>query len=230
MQRQSENQIHNTARSRAGAITFYTLLCFSLAGLIMGFGIGGFASHLTSTSAGGADAPTTSEPMLTGHSPHQSGTNGPENIFLGAPNIGPGSYISPETADGSTRYQLSTQIVNKADQTPITATDVVCRLWLASDLQETTAGLSTDNFAIPRNPGSFNQPFPSEVTGALSFTPSTSQTQPCAANGKTQWSYTLSSTVPHGTYYLAVLADWKGIHYNWYMVAVTVNNANNTGD
>ena len=148
-----------------------------------------------------------------------------ENILLGVPNIGADDYTSAETADNTTSYQLSAQIINKGDNTPITASDVVCRLWLTDDLAATMAGLNAGNFAIPRNPSTFSQPFPGEVAGVLNFSSSDSQTRPCATNGKTSWTYTLSSDVPEGTYYLAVLADWKGIHYNWYMVAIEVHNA-----
>lgn len=222
--KQPEYQASDTHTTRTGTTTFYTLLCFSLAGLIMGFAIGGFAGHLSGSSLGRTGSPTTSEPTLIGHGPVPAKTPGPENILLGVPSMGAGDYTSPETADGTTSYQLSTQIVNKGDKTPITARDVVCRLWLTDDVEATTAGLSAGNFAIPRNPTTFSQPFPGELAGVMNFT-SGSQTQPCAANGKTRWTYTLSSDVPEGTYYLAVLADWKGVHYNWYMVAIEVHNA-----
>jgi hypothetical protein len=223
--KQPEYQSSGSASSRAGVTTFYTLLCFSLAGLIMGFAIGGFAGHLSATPAGGTGSTTTSEPTLIGHGPVPSKSASPENILLGVPSIGAGDYTSPEMADGTTSYQLSAQIINKGDKTPITANDVVCRLWLTDDLDATMAGLSAGNFAIPRNPTTFSQPFPGEIAGVLNFASSSSQTQPCVTSGKTRWAYTLSSDVPEGTYYLAVLADWKGIHYNWYMVAIQVHNA-----
>ena len=222
--KQPEYQQSGATSSRAGATTFYTLLCFSLAGLIMGFAIGGFAGHLAGMPMGGAGAPTTSEPSLIGHGPVSSRTAHAENILLGVPNIGADDYTSAETADNTTSYQLSAQIINKGDKTPITASDVVCRLWLTDDLDATMAGLNAGNFAIPRNPSTFSQPFPGEVAGVLNFSSSDSQTRPCATKGKTSWTYTLSSDVPEGTYYLAVLADWKGIHYNWYMVAIEVHN------
>ena len=147
--------------------------------------------------------------------------------MLGVPGVAPGDYSSPESSDGATPYQFATQIVTKAAKTPITTTDVVCRLWLTNDAQGTTAGLSAQNYALPRNLTSFNQPFPGELAGALNFAPTTSQTQPCATNKKTTWTYILATGIPHGTYYLTVLADWKGIHYNWYFVAITVNDGGN---
>src|SRR5258708_34114393 len=120
---------------------------------------------------------------------------------------------------------MAIQVLNKGDKTPITATDVTCRLWLTNDIQATSDGLSANGYALPRNLALFNQPFPSEISGALVFADSSPQTQYCAARGKTKWSYTLASTVPPGQYYLAVLIDWKGVHYTWYLVAVTVKAA-----
>jgi hypothetical protein len=229
---QPDNQQRGLVRARSGSTTFYTLLCFSLAGLIMGFAIGGFAGHLSHSLSAGSGS-SSSLPTLTGHNPNAARTATPENIFLGVPRIAAGDYTSPETADGTTSYLFAAQIVNKADQKPITATDAVCRLWLTTDLQGTSDALSANNFALPRNLASFHQPFPQEIEGALTFSSSSPQTQPCAVNGKTKWSYTLASSVPSGTCYLAVLADWKGIHYNWYMVAIKVygnGNGNNDGN
>ena len=224
MYTQPESRQHGAVRAHSGTVTFYTLLCFSLAGLIAGFAIGGFAGHLSRGSAANLGAPISSAPTLTGHGPNLSATATPENIFLGVPGVVTGDYSSPESADGTTNYQFSAQIVNKADNTPITVTDVVCRLWLTDDPQGTAAGLSDNNYAILRNPGAFDQSFPNEIAGALNFTSSSPQTQPCAARGKTKWNYTLATAVSHGTYYLVVLSDWKGIHYNWYMVEITVHN------
>jgi hypothetical protein len=232
MYTQPEGRPRGSARARIGAVTFYTLLCFSLAGLLVGFAIGGFAGHLSHSSitGGSSTATTSSVPTVKGRSPIPTATTGPENVYVAVPGITAGDYSSSQMADGTTSYHLAVQVVNKADQTPITATDVTCRLWLTSDLQATTAGLSTNNYALPKNPGLFSQPFPSEVEGALNFASNSQQTQPCAANGKTNWTYTLATSVPSGAHYLGVLADWKGIHYNWYLVAITIHAAGNTGD
>ncbi|HEY0754145.1 MAG TPA: hypothetical protein VGD98_09305 [Ktedonobacteraceae bacterium] len=226
MQTQPGGSQFGAARARLSATTFYTLLCFSLAGLLTGFAFGGFASHLLRGSSANLDAPGSSAPTLTRRSPASAQTQAPENIFIGQPAIASTDYTSAAIADGTTSYQFAAQIVNKADQTPLTATDVVCRLWLTNDLQATTAGLSANNYALPKNPSLFKQPFPSEVQDALAFTGPNIQTQTCATSGKTRWTYTLATALQSGTYYLAVLADWKGIHYNWYMVAVTIRNQN----
>lgn len=214
----SGNDPRNSTRQRSGKITFYTLLCFSLAGLIAGFAIGGFAQH----NADGTTVHSGNPLSSSRHSSNPSASPTPGDVFLGEPTIAQGDYTYQEKADGATSYTLSAQIVNKNSNTPITATDVVCRLWLTDDQNAMAAALSDNNYQIPRTIGSFNQPFPQEIAGALNFASASEQTRPCAANGKTSWTYTISSTVQPGTYYLAVLADWKGRHYNWYMIAIKV--------
>lgn len=221
-----DNQ-YSSLSTRFGKLGFYTLLCFALAGLIAGFAVGGFANRSASGSTANSGSSANNMPTIAGHSPNPTATATPENVQVGEPVIAAGDYTSPERADDSTSYTFSAQIVNKADNTPITATDVTCRFWLTADAQATADALSANNYAIPRSISGFNQPFPQEVTGALTFTAPSQQTQSCAANGKTRWTYTLNQGIHHGTYYLAVLADWKGIHYNWYMVAVAIHGADN---
>lgn len=219
MQAAPGDKPRNSTTSRSSKITVYTLLCFSLAGLIAGFAFGGFLAHFSRKSPGVASKFATLTPIGR-HNPNLTQVS--ENIEPGEPVIGSGDYTSPEQAGGTTRYTLSVQAVNLANNTPITATDVTCRLWLTSDPNATAADLSANGYAIPKTLASFSQPFPHEVAGALNFASSSRQTQPCSAGRKTTWTYTISPSVPAGTYYLAVLTDWQGIHYNWYMVSIKI--------
>lgn len=227
MQTWSGDNQRGSGHQGAGKIAFYTLLCFSLAGLIAGFAFGSFIGHASGGSVGNVPTATIGTSPIPGHSPVASATATPVDVAPGEPIVAAGDYTSPEKADGTTSYTFTTQIVNKADKTPITATNVTCRLWLTDDANATSAALSANKYAIPRSPASFAQPFPHEVTNALNFASPSQQTQPCAANGKTRWTYTLAPTVHHGEYFLAVLADWKGIHYNWYMVEISVPKGGN---
>ncbi len=211
----------NSVTPRSSTIIIYTLLCFSLAGLISGFAFGGFLAHFSRKSPGLASKFATLTP-ISRRNPNLAATQAAENVEPGEPVIASGDYTSAEKADGATRYTLSVQAVNLADNTPITATDVTCRLWLTSDPNATAADLSANGYALPRTLASFSQPFPHEVARALNFASPSQQTQPCAAGKKTTWTYTISPSVPGGTYYLAVLTDWRGIHYNWYMVAIKI--------
>jgi hypothetical protein len=221
-----DNQ-RGSSSQRPAKIALYTILCFSLAGLIAGFALGGFTGRAPSAHSGGSGPAITRTPSIVAHSPNPSATRVPENVLLGVPLVGAGDYTGSEKADGTTTYTFSAQIVNKAGNTPITATDVTCRLWLTEDANAMAAALSNNNYALPRTPSSFDQPFPHETANALNFAPSSPQTQPCSAQGKTSWTYTLAPSLHHGTYFLAVLADWKGIHYNWAMVEISVSKGNN---
>lgn len=227
MQAPPGNNPHGSVTSRFSKIALYSLLCFSLAGLVAGFAFGGLLGNHPGKSTSTPGSFTVNTPPIAAHSPTRTVTQGPENVELGEPVIGGRDYTSPEKADGTTSYTLSVQVVNKTNNTPITATDVTCRLWLTDDPNATAAALSANGYAIPRSIQSFSQPFPHEVAGALNFAPPNQQTQSCAGNGKTTWTYTVSPTVQHRTYYLAVLADWQGKHYNWYMVAIKVQSGNN---
>lgn len=217
----------NNQRRSGEKIALYTFLCFSLAGLIAGFALGGFTARAPGGRAGGPGSAATRTPSIAGLTPNPSATRAPANVLLGVPIVGAGDYTSPEKADGATTYTFSVQIVNRGNNSPITATDVTCRLWLADDAAATSTALSNNNYALLRSPSSFGQPFPHEVANALNFAPSSPQTQPCSARGKTSWTYRLAPGLRHSKYFLAVLADWKGTHYNWAMVAISVPKGNN---
>jgi len=221
MQARSGDHQHGSGTSRFGKFALYTLLCFSLAGLIAGFAFGGFMGHFAGKMIGSSGS-TGNAPTIAHQPANASATASSENVFLGDPVVGAGDYTGVQKADGATSYKFSAQAVNKGSTTPITATDVTCRLWLTTDSNATAAALSANKYAIPRTIAGFAQPFPNEMGGALNFTGPSQQTQPCASNGKTNWTYKLATTVQPGNYYLAVLADWKGVHYNWYMVSIKV--------
>lgn len=227
MHTQPDGRQHSLIRARIRAGTFYTLLYFSLAGLLTGFAIGGFAAHLSPRSTLHPSLLISSSPTVSGQHPSTPATTSLENVSISVSGIMRGDYVGQERADGTTGYQLLVQIVNKRDRTPIISTDVLCRLWLTDDIQATNAALSADDYTLPKNPTLFGQPFPQELVGALNFTSASQQTQSCAPHGKTKWTYTLASSVLSGAYYLAVLADWKGVSYSWYMVGIKVSGPGN---
>jgi len=224
MQTRPPGKQQGSTNQRAVTVATTTLLCFGLAGLIFGFAFGGFIGRSTGTSTASTKTPTASAPAISNHSPSVTPTATPENVLIDTPAIGAGDYTTQETADGATSYTFSAQILDKTTHQPIQATDVTCKLWLTDDNDATSDALKANNYALPANVANLNQAFPHETQGALQFTSGT-QVQACAANSKTTWTYTLSTTVKHGTYFLAVLADWKGKHYNWYLVQIAVAKA-----
>jgi hypothetical protein len=130
-------------------VTFAICLCFSIAGLMTGFALGGFVRHQQSSSYTRPNTPAVSSPALA----QQAGAKPsptPENLQPANPVIGAGDYVSPEVANGTTMYKLAAQILNKATGQPIQVQDVTCRLWLTSDASGTQAALSANNYALPK--------------------------------------------------------------------------------
>ena len=209
-------RMHMNTPQPARKIMSYTILCFSLAGLIFGFAVGGFVGR-------GPQTPTSHQPPpITHRTPSSTVTASPtpENVQLDQPII---KHVSdPEKADGVTSYTLSAQAVYKGTLQPITVNDVVCRLWLTTDLAGTQAAYTANSFQLLRNIDGLNQPFPLETIGGLTFTSTSAQVQPCNSNGPTSWTYTVAPTVPPGTYYLFVLTDWKGRHFNTFARQITI--------
>lgn len=229
MQTGSNANRNSSSNQTLSRIAMYTLLCFALAGLIAGFAIGGFAEHNQGHSAANTKTSQINVPSVTPGTNSPTITPTPEDIQPGDPIIGAGDYSPSETADGSTSYTLSAQIVNKGTSTLIQTHDVTCRLWLTKDAKATQTALSANGYALPKAVNTFGQAFPSETQGALNFSGGSQQVQSCAANAKTTWTYTLAQTLDHGTYYLAVLADWQGKHYNWYLAQIKVNSTQDNG-
>lgn len=199
-------------------IMMYSILCFSVAGLIFGFVAGGFVGRSPRTAN---TASKTTLPIVH-HTPTPTviASPTPENVVLGNPLV---THISTtEKADGTTSYTFSAQAVSKDTKTPITVTDVTCKLWLTQDNTAEDAALATGNYAVLRTVADLSQPLPLETVGAMNFTAPSTSVQPCAANGNTTWTYTLSSTLTPGTYYIYVLSDWKGRHFPWYASQIQV--------
>lgn len=206
----------NSLNQQSPKVALIAILLFAFSGLISGFAVGAFVHHKTGTTHNN-NTGTGITPIAQNTGTPVS-TTAPEVVWLGEPKI---QYpdIGTQRADGSTSYTLSTLIVDKSDH-PIQASDVTCKLWLTKD-GNATAMLSANNYAVPKAIDAIQQPFQGEVVGGLTFS-TTQQAQPCTPNGNTTWNYTISPSVDPGTYYLVVLADWKGKHYNWSWVIIKI--------
>ncbi len=220
MQTWSGSKIEGT-QSSMRRLAVYTLLVFSLAGLIAGFAFGGFSHPGSNTNTTNIGPAIKNTPLAQQHTITPTLTTQAENVQLDIPKIL--SYKDNEQADGSTTYTLAAQIIDKSTKKLIIASDVTCRLWITKDAGATDTALRNNNEALPKAIASITQPFPSETTGALTFASTSPQVQPCVANGQTSWTYTLATTVQAGNYYLYILADWKGYHYNWVSRIIAVS-------
>jgi|SRR6266568_7823825 len=205
-----------SSKNNLSTIILIAILLFALSGLISGFAVGAFVrpnlSQLTNPNAG-----TTQSPDQTG--PAATATVKPTThpIFLGEPIISRNySYI--EVVNGTTNYTLSAQVVDKKNNKPVHASDITCKLWLTKDGDVNSNMPASRLTAID----TISNPFPQETIDGLIFDPTTLQTQFCNSNGVTTWKYKVASFVDPGTYYLVVLTDWKGVHYNWSWVGITI--------
>ncbi len=213
--------------SRAIIITAITLV--ALSGLLIGFTAGAFARKVST--------PTTT--TNTGNTPivvqQKTSTTTPTvdvlAVGVGCPVIG--SYTITEMADSTTSYTISVQAMDKSIENKtacgkgksLTVPDMTCRLWLTKDEQRLKT-LSHDSHDILKTVASFQQPFPGEETNAIQFN-GTQQTQACSLTGQTKWKYQVNASLQPGTYYLAVLSDWKGKAYNWSWVQIIITKAGN---
>ena len=216
------SQRPNNVSHQTRKIAIMAILLFALSGLISGFAVGAFLrpkiGPKTTAHTGSGAAPVSQNTKTT------VTTTTSENVNLAEPVIKQGKDFSFfQVANGSTSYTFSTLIIDKS-QNPIQVSDVTCKLWLTKD-GDVNSILRAGHYAIPKSFDRIQQPFPDEVVGAINFISPSQQIQSCAPNGKTTWSYTISPSVDPGTYYLVVLADWKGKSFNWSWVSITVNKA-----
>ncbi len=201
-----------SSRSRAVAIT--AMLLFALSGLISGLTVAAFYppkfARPSSSSQGNIPAvqkTVTRTPPATTHP-----------VPLGYPVID--TISSFEVADGTTVYTLTAhavdQVPDRAHGKPVHAPGITCRLWLVDNKQNPAVPLnrlqSPDTLQSP--------PFPGEIPGLI-FDATTAQTQPCN-NGVGTWMYQVATSVSPGAYYLVVLTDWKGQHFTWSWMLVTI--------
>jgi hypothetical protein len=212
LSRQSPGGISQQSRK----IAVYAILLFALSGLISGFAVGAFVRPRIGPATTSTGSGTTPGAQSTKTS--QSTT---EHINLDFPVIADFSFT--EVANGSTRYIFTAQILEKSKK-PIQASDVMCKLWLTKN-GNVNPVLQANNDAIPRAIDQIQQQFPHEVANALNFISPSQQVQPCTANGKTTWSYTISQSVGPGIYYLVVLADWQGKSYTWSWQSIKIKKA-----
>ncbi|MEO8955737.1 MAG: hypothetical protein ABI396_12955 [Ktedonobacteraceae bacterium] len=213
MQTLTGQRTTNNVGTQSRTIAIIAILLFALAGLISGFAVGAFVrpnqTHQASNPNQPINAPVQGK---TGASTSTPTPTRPE--LLGEPIINNVQYS--ENADGTTGYTFTAQAVDKQQQ-PVHKAGITCKMWLTRD------GKVNNNMPANRLKAinTLAQPFPKEVANALNFNSTTPQVQQCAA-GQGSWNYTLSSSLGSGAYYLVVLTDWSGVHYNWKWAQIIV--------
>lgn len=202
----------NSLSSQSRTVAVLAILLFAFAGLISGFAIGAFVRPNQSQQANNVTAitnpPTQKKTQGTTPTTHAH----PE--LIGEPVIDQVQYS--QEANGTTTYNFTAHAIYKNGQA-VHKDGITCKIWLTHDGNVNHSMPTSRLHAI----STLDQPFPDETTNALTFDSATSQTQPCAA-GVGNWNYKLSASLNSGTYYLVILMDWGGTHYNWKWVQVTV--------
>jgi hypothetical protein len=200
------------------------LSVFSLAGLVIGFTIGGL-THPKSNPTGNTGP--VQKPTIAAHTTATATPTAtlPPTVLLGFPEFS-STPTTTESATDGTQYTVSMQAVDKQKKS-VHSSDVTCKLWLVAnipdhqnlDIAQTTLK-AVDNLKAAIT-GTVNK-IPSPELPYLNFDATTDQTVHCNANGQATWKYTIATAALPGNYDLVILADWKGAHWNWSWVNITI--------
>jgi hypothetical protein len=213
------SQHPNNFNQQTRKIAVVAILLFACSGLISGFAVGAFVHPKAQTGTGtgtGATGSGTTQIVHATHTPSTVQTQTPEE--LGYPVIDKSVFIYRELADGQTTYTYSAHAVY-ANGNRVHSLGITCKLWLTKDTVDLQRSEWTPISAV-------NHPIGGEIQGAFSFDSTTPQVQNCDANAQATWKYQVSPSVEPGPYYLAVLTDWVGKHYNIWWQQVIIKKAN----
>lgn len=204
----------NSLSPQSRRVAVFAILLFALAGLISGFAVGGFVRPKIG-GIGSAGNNNINNPVV-----QQTKTATPVSTVkperIGYPLVD--RYSFREIANGQTTYFVSIHATDTS-QKPLHVAGLTCKLWLTRDQK-----LPQRNEWSPIS--ALYNPLTGEVQGSLVFDPSTPQTHGCDANGTTTWKYQVAQTTDPGTYYLAIVTDWAGVHYNisWQEIQIKQQN------
>ena len=211
-----------SGQNAAGATTptrkFITTVIgvFSLAGLVIGFAVGGLTHPQANQPAN--TNPTNKPTIVAQSTPTTAPTSTPPpDIALGVPQLT--TYSITETATGNTQYTATMQAVDKKGKS-VHSADITCKLWLIPQITGDQK-LNIDP-KILKNISGLNAAIPATLNGQpvaelpyLIFADPATQATKCNANGQATWKYNIAPGAVPGKYELVTLADWKGVHYNW---------------
>ncbi|MEO6893184.1 MAG: hypothetical protein ABI456_25415, partial [Ktedonobacteraceae bacterium] len=221
--RMQVGQSASNSGSRLRTIATVAIVLFALAGLMSGFVVGAM-THPRKVAAPPTVVMASTPVVRQNTTPTPTATQRP--VALGQPTIS--SITTSETADGTTPYSVSLQVVDKEHNQPVHGPGLVCKLWLTKD------GHVTDNIQAQGGAARLKShnllqdlqaPFQAEVPNALMFGTTTPQTQPCTADGVGNWTYSVAQGVDPGTYFLVVLVDWSGVHWKWTWQQIRIKKA-----
>ncbi len=206
--------------SRSTTILILALLLFALAGTLSGFATGAFTrpKHVQTVVVNKIKS---SPPTVIVQTQTPNATATPEVTKLGLPIVT--QYVPAETPDNTTSYTVAAYPIDQTTGKQAQAADITCKIWLTNDDHATATLLASQDQL--RSLQAVSGVLPTELPNSLTFTSSTPQIQMCSANGPTNWTYTVSSSVNPGKYFLMILVDYKGNVYNWIARQINVKKA-----
>lgn len=208
-----QEQFHTVAVGRqTRSAVLAAIILFALAGLFSGFAVGVFVHPNKPTQLTLPNQTSNSSKTRTKQTPITAVVS-VLPVPLGEPVVV--NYQYREIANGSTTYTFTGQVVNK-QEIPVRASGITCKMWLTKD-GNVNSTITNDRL---QSVSTLDQPFPKEE-GALIFASSTPQTQMCH-NGQVTWSYQIAPVTKAGQYYIVILTDWNGVHYNWSWIAIRI--------
>jgi hypothetical protein len=209
-----QEQFHpTTVGTQTRTVVLAAIILFALAGLLSGFAVGAFVRPNKTTPI--ALPNQLSNLPKTKIKKTSITTTVPVQIIpLGEPVID--TYQFSEIANGSTTYTFTGHVVDKQNA-PVRASGITCKIWLTKN-GNVNPNITEDRL---QSVSTLDQPFPKEAQGDLLFASATPQTQMCAS-GQGNWSYQIAPTTKAGQYYIVLLTDWNGVHYNWKWIAIRI--------
>jgi hypothetical protein len=208
-QPQSNPNFRAGGNSRSTTILILALLLFALAGTLSGFATGAFTrpKHVQTVVVNKIKS---SPPTVIVRTQTPNATATPEVTKLGLPVVT--QYTPSETPDNTTSYTVSAYPIDQTTGKQPHVGDITCKVWLTNDDHATATLLASQDKL--RSLDAVSGVLPTEIQNGLTFS-STPQIQSCNATGPTIWTYTVSSSINPGKYFLMILVDWKGNAYNW---------------
>jgi hypothetical protein len=212
----------NTGRlsPQSRRIAIFAVLLFGLSGLISGFAMGAFIRPkipgITTSGGNGLTPPVSQSTTVT--------TTQVRPIPIGYPVI---SHITlTETADNTSIYTVSAYAVDQSIDAghgkPVHAAGISCKLWIEHIPGSRVVDLPGEKLMAM----SLQQPLTSEeIPNGLNFTTTAAQIEQTNSDGQVKWTYTVATNVDPGQYYMVVLMDWQGKHYNWSWVELQITGA-----
>lgn len=226
-----DQQANRGGAPRSQVILIIALLLFSVAGLASGFSVGALSRPQQAKQNNTSSMVPIQPQARQAPTPQKTKSVDILAVGIGCPVI----TITPsyaQTVDNTTVYTVEAQAKDESTSKtgscgvgkPLLAAGITCKIWLTKDV-ESLQNLQTTSNKMLTDINMLQNTFPHEKTNILLLN-GNGQVQNCNASGIATWKYSLAPDTNSGTYFIAVLTDWKGLLANWSWKQITVTKAN----